>query len=428
MKRIVFISHSSADLPIAERLCAYLEEKGVPCWIAPRDVMPGKNYGAAIIDAIDECRVFVLLLSSQSNKSRQVVREVERAASSDSVILPFRIENVQPSRDLAFYVSAAHWLDAVKPPVEDHFNKLLTAIHDWERAESSEGEKTLAPPPPPPPPVPIAAASRQPGSRVTLFIATGIAAAVVLGAFLFYKLQPLKSGSSSTLEPSSSAPPTATASPTATPPEPSPTATPAETPPPMPIASPAATAFRLKPGERLRPNVSPAFTTAPSDPADLPPAPQPTTTVLSTPPGSTLPRRPIVREVAASSSMDSEHRPNYAFDGRPDTGWVTKGGGKGQTLFAHFKSPARVTHVSVLNGDGDAGRYRTSSRIKTVRILLSDGTNQLLTFKDEMKTQTFELKTPVTATWVKFEIVSVYPGKTKQTGIFEIGFNDADDY
>src|ERR1700759_2316038 len=85
MKRTVFIIHPSADRAIAERLCTYLEQNGAPCWMAPRDVMPGQNYGAAIVDAIDECRVFVLLLSSESNKSRQVPgrRKIRRAPRSN---------------------------------------------------------------------------------------------------------------------------------------------------------------------------------------------------------------------------------------------------------------------------------------------------------------------------------------------------------
>ena len=127
--------------------------------------------------------------------------------------------------------------------------------------------------------------------------------------------------------------------------------------------------------------------------------------------------------------MDSKHRPNYAFDGNSATGWVTKGSGEKETLFAHFKTPVLVSSVSILNGDGsDKERYRAANRIKTLRILLSDGTNQLLTFKDEMKMQTFELRKPVTATWVKFEIVSIYQGKTKQCGIFEIEFNKAEEF
>ena len=91
MKRTVFISHSSKDKAIGDEVCRFLEAHGVSCRIAPRDVTPGKNYGAAIVDAIDECAVFVLILSDDSNKSGQVVREVERAASTDSIIIPFRV-------------------------------------------------------------------------------------------------------------------------------------------------------------------------------------------------------------------------------------------------------------------------------------------------------------------------------------------------
>jgi hypothetical protein len=137
------------------------------------------------------------------------------------------------------------------------------------------------------------------------------------------------------------------------------------------------------------------------------------------------PKTPIVREVAASSQLGDEYRPNLAFDGNPSTGWVVKGKAIQQTLFAHFKAPAVVESVSILNGDGqDEHHYHESNRIRTLRVVLSDGTNQILTFKDEMKMQRFPLTKPVTANWVKFEILSVFPGSTKKTGISEIAFNE----
>src|SRR5947207_5981583 len=181
MKRIVFISHSSEDKAVADGLCTFLEGNGVACWIAPRDVTPGKNYGAAILDAIDECRVFVLILSSHSNKSNQVVREVERAASSDSIIVPFRVENVQPSRNIAFYVSAAHWLDASEKPVEDHFAELLTAIRDWQK---SEDVPRRVQPPPVVPPTPPA----LPRFPVFALLIAAVLGAVLIWLGLFYKI------------------------------------------------------------------------------------------------------------------------------------------------------------------------------------------------------------------------------------------------
>ena len=124
-------------------MCGFLEGHGIRCWIAPRDVIPGKNYGAAIVDAIDECNVFVLILSNESNRSGQVVREVERAASRNAVVIPFRIADVKPSRDLEFYVSAAHWLDATNKP-ERHFDALLHAIMNWQN--KTEREPSAVPP------------------------------------------------------------------------------------------------------------------------------------------------------------------------------------------------------------------------------------------------------------------------------------------
>jgi TIR domain-containing protein/F5/8 type C domain-containing protein len=438
MKRVVFISHSSADRPIAERLCAYLEQNGVGCWIAPRDVTPGKNYGAAIVDAIDECRIFVLILSSQSNKSRQVVREVERAASTDSVILPFRIEDVQPSRDIAFYVSAAHWLDAANYPVDEQFDELLAAIQDWQKAgrdgnqlPTATDRGKVSPPPLPatiPPGNVAASPSALPPPRRSRLLPMLAGAAILLvaaaGLFLFrYSHRPgdVKNEAKPLVIPS---PGEATATPT--PVEPSPTEpppTPTETPAPTIPPSPSITPIRLKPGERLRPAASP-------QPAGESPSP-PGGEAQNSPAGraksaaSSPAGKPIVREVAASSQLNNEFRPNYAFDGNPATGWVPKGSATDQTVFVHFKSPATVRTVSILNGDGrDEEHYHASGRVKTLRIVLSDGTNQLFTFKDEMKMQRFELATPVTATWAKFEIVSVFPGKTKHAGISEIAFNE----
>jgi len=157
------------------------------------------------------------------------------------------------------------------------------------------------------------------------------------------------------------------------------------------------------------------MTAPPPPPAETPPVD-----------ASAAPPKPMVRETAASSQLGKEFRPNLAFDGNPATGWVPKGAGPEQSLFANFKAPALVKSVSILNGSGrDEEHYHAANRVKTLRIILSDGTNQLLTFKDEMRMQRFELEHPVTASWAKFEIVSVFSGsKTNHAGIAEIVFNE----
>src|ERR1700676_3453445 len=100
-----FISHSNKDKIAADAACAVLEGAGVRCWIAPRDIHPGMEYGAAIIDAIDNCRVMILVFSSNANESRQIHREIERAVIKGIPILPVRIEEVLPTKSMEYFLS-----------------------------------------------------------------------------------------------------------------------------------------------------------------------------------------------------------------------------------------------------------------------------------------------------------------------------------
>ena len=124
MDNYVFISYSSRDRQIAEELCTALESRKVKCWIAPRDILPGSEWVESTVDALDSSSVVVLVLSASSNGSSQVRREVERAASRDIQIIPFRIDDTPLSRSMEFFISAHHWFNAQEPPLERHFQKL----------------------------------------------------------------------------------------------------------------------------------------------------------------------------------------------------------------------------------------------------------------------------------------------------------------
>jgi TIR domain len=128
MAHDVFISYSNVDKAIADATCATLENAGIRCWIAPRDITPGLEYGGAIVRAIDQCRVLVLIFSSNANSSRQIPREVERAINHGVPVVPVRVENVAPTESLAYYMESVHWLDALTPPLESHLQRLAESV------------------------------------------------------------------------------------------------------------------------------------------------------------------------------------------------------------------------------------------------------------------------------------------------------------
>lgn len=128
MAHDVFISYSSRDKTTADAVCATLEANGIRCWIAPRDVLPGMEWSAAIVNAIHQGQVMVMVFSSQANASKHIKREVERAVDKGLAIIPFRIENVVPSDSLEYFIGSVHWLDALTTPLEQHLQALADKV------------------------------------------------------------------------------------------------------------------------------------------------------------------------------------------------------------------------------------------------------------------------------------------------------------
>jgi TIR domain len=108
---LLFVSHVSEDRPTALEIVDELERRGVPCWIAPRDVRPGRPFDDEIAEAIEASRAMLLIFSERCNENEYIRREITVAGESHKVIIPFRIENAQPRRGLRIRLSDLHWID-----------------------------------------------------------------------------------------------------------------------------------------------------------------------------------------------------------------------------------------------------------------------------------------------------------------------------
>jgi TolB-like protein len=129
MAHDVFISYSSVDKAAAEAVCSILEQNGTSCWIAPRDITPGVPFAEAIIKAIKESKIFILIYSRNSNHSTQVIKEVDRAVHHGLAVITLRLEELIMSDQLEYYISDVHWLDAITPPLEQHIDRLARVVN-----------------------------------------------------------------------------------------------------------------------------------------------------------------------------------------------------------------------------------------------------------------------------------------------------------
>jgi TIR domain len=130
MSRDVFVSHSAQDKKVAETICGALEQQGIRCWVAPRDVRPGKSFPGEITRAIQQTKVMLLIFSGHSNSSEQVLREVQLAVDCRVPIVRLRMEDIPLSDDLRYYLSTPQYLDALTTPLSKHIPPLVAAVKE----------------------------------------------------------------------------------------------------------------------------------------------------------------------------------------------------------------------------------------------------------------------------------------------------------
>lgn len=132
----VFISHSSSDAARAQNICELLENGGHQCFIAPRDIRSGKEYAEELILGIERSDIIVLLMSNAANRSPHVLREVEHAASSGIPIMVYKLEEVELTKSMEYFLLTNQW---VNQNPEEGIRKILKCVNDMQ----GEPEKNI---------------------------------------------------------------------------------------------------------------------------------------------------------------------------------------------------------------------------------------------------------------------------------------------
>ncbi len=178
MKR-VFISHSSKDQKTAVAICGALESRGHPCWMSSRDIAPGENYQGAIVRAIREAGVMVLVFSANANNSDEIKKEMSLASQSRTMVIPVRSEDVVPSEDFTYELATRQWIDMFND-WEQSIEKLCRQIDV--AMPSEDGVRPT-----------VASTSPLSGGKSRVPLIAGIAAALlIVGAGAYWMMRPAR--------------------------------------------------------------------------------------------------------------------------------------------------------------------------------------------------------------------------------------------
>lgn len=139
----VFISYSSHDQKVVEGLCAYLEQHKIRCFVAYRDIPRGVVWARAIVEALDESSMMVVVFSDHFNNSDQVDREIELASEDRKPILTFRITDDAFKGAKKYYLKNLNWIDAFPNPNEV-FGSVVDSVVRLLKLEDSSSADTSA--------------------------------------------------------------------------------------------------------------------------------------------------------------------------------------------------------------------------------------------------------------------------------------------
>jgi TolB-like protein len=151
-------------------------------------VRPGEPYAAAIVEAINACRMVVLLLTSSAIGSPHVLREVERASSKMRPVLSIRLDTAPLPPELEYFLSANQWLEASTTTLDSVLPALIESVRARDRHSAGRAVPPVAP----------LAVANAPGPRVTaatdgakktrppVVIAAAAAAVIVMAALAWW--------------------------------------------------------------------------------------------------------------------------------------------------------------------------------------------------------------------------------------------------
>ena len=131
MNKSVFISYSSKDERYIKKMTQMLEKMGITYWIAPDMIPAGSNYAREIPSAIQNCDIFLLVLSKASQQSIWVEMEIDSAIYYRKTIVPFQIDDSPMTDMFRFYlnnVQTIYCANRPKDAIEELKQRLRTLL------------------------------------------------------------------------------------------------------------------------------------------------------------------------------------------------------------------------------------------------------------------------------------------------------------
>ncbi len=107
----IFISYRRADMAWAKLLHDQLKAEGVEAWYDTQ-IGAGQDWRVATANALEASQIFVLLFTANAALSKDIAKELAAATLENKLIIPVRLENIQPKGAFLYELASRNWINA----------------------------------------------------------------------------------------------------------------------------------------------------------------------------------------------------------------------------------------------------------------------------------------------------------------------------
>jgi TolB-like protein/Flp pilus assembly protein TadD len=124
----VFISYSREDKEKVLELTAKLRAAGVPLWIDVGGIDGARMWGEEIVNALDNAKVLLLMVSESAVRSHNVAKEVVLASERKGRILPVHLEPTQIPPSLKYPLAGIQHIEYYNGDADENLKTILRSL------------------------------------------------------------------------------------------------------------------------------------------------------------------------------------------------------------------------------------------------------------------------------------------------------------
>lgn len=137
-----FVSYSRRDVETVNKFVDAMTRAGLNIWIDREDIKAGNSWRVQIVEAIDTCDAFILMLSANSAASINVHKEVILAADSGRTIFLVMLEPVKIPAEIRYQLAGLQFVDVQALGFDKAAGQLVEAVNEHLKKIKPKGEET----------------------------------------------------------------------------------------------------------------------------------------------------------------------------------------------------------------------------------------------------------------------------------------------